>query len=433
MRDKDFYIAIVAMAICMVLALVVIANAGTCGGATACSCGDDVITSTTLTGNLVCGTTSHGLNVAANGVTIDCASFSLSRSPTWTNGSTDRYGIYVNGVTGTLIKNCTVGPGWRNGVRVKAASGITIQNSTVSTNGDSTAHVGYGIEVTQGSSTVAIYTVTVQSNGDEGIHVSDGSAATITSSTVTNNFREQIYVLAATVTLTGGTYGGTGTTGFYVKDSSNCSFSSATVDKQVRVTGASNNNLFTGLTMTGGMRIDYYQPSSGPVRFPTNNTFSGGSVSHTTDCINLDSSTNTLIDGVTIGTCTAAKPIVASSTYGDCSMTFANMTQPDLSGAADCTIAVAQNWTVHVQDGGAVAIEGAQVAIKDRFADAVNQLTTDASGNVTFPAVVVSRGKNALSKLTPHWLAVDNDAFFSNRQRVSVGPAQSTTVTLSAQ
>lgn len=409
------------------------ASAATCGGATACACGDEVIASTTLTGNLSCGTTTHGLNVAADGVTIDCATFSISRASAWTNGSTERYGIHVNDYDGTLIKNCTIGSGWRNGVRLKAATGATIQNSTVSTNGDSTAHVGYGIEITQGSTGITLDTVTVQSNADEGIHISDGSTATLIGNVVTNNFREQLYVLGSAVTVDGGSYGGTGTVAFYLKDSSDCSIANATVDKQVRVIGASSNNLFTNLTMTGGVRVDYYQPTTGPNRFPTDNSFVGGSLSASTDCIRLDSSTDTTFDGVTLGSCTGGFPINADATYGDCSVTLANMTQPDLSGATDCTVSIAQDWTVHVQDGGAADVPDATVQIYNRFAEPIAEFATDDNGDVEFPAVVVSVGKNSLSKTTPHWLAVSKDAYGDNKQRVTVGPNQSTTVTLTHQ
>jgi len=60
--------------------------------------------------------------------------------------STDRYGIQVNGYTGALIKNCTIGSGWRNGIRIKAATGVTVQTPRSLVTADSTAHVGYEIE-----------------------------------------------------------------------------------------------------------------------------------------------------------------------------------------------------------------------------------------------------------------------------------------------
>lgn len=427
MRRLFFFVLLLATGYWL---LATSAFAASCGGATACACGDDVIASTTLTGNLTCGTTSHGLNVAADGVTIDCATFTISRSSAWTNGSTERYGIHVNGYDGTLIKNCTIGSGWRNGVRIKAATGATIQTSTVSSNGDSTAHVGYGVEITQGSTGITLDTVTVQSNADEGIHISDGSIATIIDNTVTNNFREQLYLLGATVSVDGGTYGGTGTVAFYVKDSSDSTFVDVTADKQVRVIGASSNNVFTNLTMTGGVRVDYYKPTTGAISFPTDNSFVSGTLSASSDCIRLDSSTDTTFDGVTLGSCTGGFPINADATYGDCSVTLANMTQPDLSGATDCTVSIAQDWTVHVQDGGAADVPDATVQIYNRFAEPIAEFATDANGDVEFPAVVVSVGKNSLSKTTPHWLAVSKDAYADNKQRVTVGPNQNTTVTL---
>jgi hypothetical protein len=72
----------------------------------------------------------------------------------------------------------------------------------------------------------------------------------------------------------------------------------------------------------------------------------------------------------------------------------------------------------------------ATVKVHDRFSDPVAELVTDDNGDVVFTSIVVSRGKNSLSKITPHWLSVSKDAYADNVQRVSVEPNQSTTVTL---
>jgi parallel beta-helix repeat protein len=98
------------------------AEAGNCGGATTCVCGDTVTSNYTLPGDLSC--TGNGLVAGASDITIDGNSHSITG-----DGGSGEYGI--SGVLGNVIvKNITL-TNFYYGISVSSVSGCTIQNVTI--------------------------------------------------------------------------------------------------------------------------------------------------------------------------------------------------------------------------------------------------------------------------------------------------------------
>jgi len=101
------------------LAAIVLAgsvSAAACGGVTVCNCGDDITSDYTFAADLVC--TGIGLAVLTDGITVDGAGFTLSR----TGGLSDT-ALNIIGV-GVTVKNLKV-EGFNNGISIGGGSSGT--------------------------------------------------------------------------------------------------------------------------------------------------------------------------------------------------------------------------------------------------------------------------------------------------------------------
>jgi len=106
------------------LVLVGSAFGANCGGSIQCNCGDTLISSQTMWYDLTnCGGT--GINIGANGVTLDCANYSISGS--------GNIGISSSSRNSFTVKNCIV-QNFRYGIFLRSSSGNNISNNIVSSN-----------------------------------------------------------------------------------------------------------------------------------------------------------------------------------------------------------------------------------------------------------------------------------------------------------
>jgi len=98
--------------------------AGTCGGTTACTCGDSLTSSRTLnSSDTLTGCTGNGLNIGASDIVLDCAGYTIT-----SNNSTG-HGVYIGyGLSNITIKNCTISAFNNSGIRTFGI--FTLLNAT---------------------------------------------------------------------------------------------------------------------------------------------------------------------------------------------------------------------------------------------------------------------------------------------------------------
>jgi parallel beta-helix repeat protein len=178
--------------------------------ARALTCGERIVGALALTEDLSCPA-GHGIRLAA-GAALDCDGHTI------TGGSQGgQYGIYVDGVAGAAISNCTV-ERFEVGIRVRGATGVRVYDNTSQDN------TRYGIEVTQSSMGARIWRNGVYTNGDEGMHISGPDAALaghqILENALDGNALEGIYLLNTHGNIVAGNViRNHGAAGIYVKGS----------------------------------------------------------------------------------------------------------------------------------------------------------------------------------------------------------------------
>jgi parallel beta-helix repeat protein len=242
------------------------AAAALCGGAVACACGDTVVASTTLAGDLgVCD--SSGLRIRS-GITLDCAGFTLTGS----DGSQAKFGIEVDGAVGATVKNCKVTK-FRRGIRINAGSGNALLGNESYAN-------KYGIDLAGGTQRNVIKRNLVRINRDEGIHFGESHRNKLVKNTFSDNKRENVYLLRSNGNLIkGNLLNPSNAAAIFVKHSSRNEFVRNWIeDAAVQVRGDSKHNVFEGNYLKGnGYVFEAYQE-------PTGWTFPSGNETHG-DCI----------------------------------------------------------------------------------------------------------------------------------------------------
>ncbi len=419
--------------------------------ARAVSCGDTLTQSETLTGNLTCAT-GPALTIQTDGITLDCAGFTIARTTQWTiSDGESEWGVYLNGsgsdqVQGVTVKNCIISK-FKTCLRMKEASGNTIRDTTLSDCGDPTADRFYGAEVTQNSQNNTFDTVTISSPGDEGLHGSGSSGLTVTGSTFAEAANENLYLLSCDGgTYTGNTFGPAGSTpgsnSAYVKDSSNNVFTNNTFrNKVLTLIGASNANSITGGSATAGIRLEQYEQVAGDqssYRFPENNSFTNVAISATSDCLRVENAVGTSFTGGSLATCAtrinAASVDSAGVPYKPTDLTFVSLdpyTGPvTIDGGVKINVGFLLD--VHVQKTGPVALANALVQLFDARGTLVFTEETDGEGDIVQQSVTVRSGRMPVH-LTPHRLRVTLPGYRSNSQDIPLTGNTTTTVTLTAQ
>ena len=179
-----------------VFVLLTLPLTGTYVYATGVTCGSTITKSTTLTSNLICST-STGITIGKNGITLDCAGYSITQTATGTG-----VGIYFSGVKKVTLKNCIV-DNWEYGFEIYGpGSGITLTGNTAKGNSNSGFWIDYissseltsnkassneyGFYITDSSSMV-LKSNTATGNGYEGFGFDGGGSNTLTSNTASSN------------------------------------------------------------------------------------------------------------------------------------------------------------------------------------------------------------------------------------------------------
>jgi parallel beta-helix repeat protein len=253
------------------------------------TCGSTIISNTTLTGNLNCST-SIGIIIGVNGITLNCAGHSITQTVTGTGD-----GIELLGVTGVTVEKCIV-KNWNTGFYLSSSltSSITLTGNTATSN-----DLGFGFYSSSGNT---LKSNTASSNSEWGFYFLSSSSNTLTGNTATSTRLGDgfSFISSSSNTLTGNTatsttYG----TGFYFDGSSSNTLTSNTAKSNgydgFWLFSSSNQNTLTSNTATGNAAsgFDFESTSS--------NTLTGNTAkSNKGDGFYMDSATsgNTLTSNV---------------------------------------------------------------------------------------------------------------------------------------
>jgi len=248
------------------------AAAALCGGAVACACGDTVVESTTLTGDLgVCDTT--GLRIRT-GIVLDCAGFTLTGS----DESNAKFGIEVDGAVGAIVKNCKVTK-FRRGIRIYGGSENQVLNNETYEN-------KYGIDLAGGTQRNVLKRNLVSRNRDEGIHIGESHRNKLVKNTLDDNKREGIYLLRSNGNLLKSNWlMNSNASSFFVKHSSRNLFVRNRAEKgALQVRGDSRRNSFEGNYLKeNGYLFEAYEEPEGWT-FPSGNEMHDDCIRKTDFC-----------------------------------------------------------------------------------------------------------------------------------------------------
>ena len=242
------------------------AGAKACGGDVPCACGDTVVASTTLSGDLgICDRTALRITKP---VVLDCAGHTI----TGNDQSNAKFGIEIHGVVGATVRDCRV-TRFRRGIRIDGGSGNTVKDNESFAN-------KYGIDLAGGTMRNVLKGNLVYDSRDEGIHLGESHRNRIVGNEVRYNKRENLYLLRSNGNLVKNNllhHGGAAA--LFVKHSSRNRFVHNTVrDTALQLRGDSRNNAFENNYLKGeGYMIEAWQEPDGWTR-PTGNTMTG-------DCI----------------------------------------------------------------------------------------------------------------------------------------------------
>jgi parallel beta-helix repeat protein len=143
----------------LALGIVAIIAAAAPASAADLTCGSVIVTSTSLTHDLVCDGTTDGLVIGANGITLDLKGFTISGP-----------GAYA-----TL----------KAGVRSAQHTGVTITNGTVT---------GFQAAVVLDESTTNVISKVTATGNDQGINLSGGGGHIVTKNSISGSGRDAIRV-----------------------------------------------------------------------------------------------------------------------------------------------------------------------------------------------------------------------------------------------
>jgi hypothetical protein len=173
----------------LVLVAATVVEAGKCGGARECVCGDKVVEDYQLPRDLgPCPET--GLRLEAR-VRLDGNGFVIRGK-----GGKGSVGVRVGDrAHGSEVRDLAV-TGFARGLRLVDVRDVRVIRVEAFRNGDVKRHRGYGIDVSGSSADNLIEQVRVHQNADEGVHLGSGvSGNRIVDSDVFSNYRENVYLL----------------------------------------------------------------------------------------------------------------------------------------------------------------------------------------------------------------------------------------------
>lgn len=302
----------------LVLLVGTTARAADCGGAVVCECGDRVVRDHVLTSD-VGPCAGHGLAVAS-GVTLDGAGHRILGT-----GAKDTYGIYLRGVTGSVVSDVEI-TGFHHGIRLRDAHACEIRSSDVHGNGDFAKKAGYGIDVAVGSSENLFEDNGIRANADEGIHLgSDSRANELRGNRIHDNERENVYLLASDENVIAANDVWGGRNSLYVKDSSRNRIEANVLSNATLVlrAGSHENELVDNQLVGAGIHFQLYTEEK-PYRSPRDNELRGGSIRGASPCVRFSSAVANRVVGTELTGC--ATQVRSDSDHGPADNTLAGVT-----------------------------------------------------------------------------------------------------------
>jgi parallel beta-helix repeat protein len=374
-----------------------------CGESRPCQCGDVIVSDYTLSSNLgPCE--KRGLTVRS-GVTLDCAEHAIHGS----GENSKDFGVALQtGTSGATVKNCHIS-GFLRGIRLRQANKNKILHNTVHHNGNSSARVGYGIDLA-GAQDNVFQDNTVHHNADEGIHVGTGSHGnTFTGNRVEDNSRENFYFLRSdrAVLQKNSTRGG-GADSVFIKHSSFLRLENNVFhDKPVTFRGDAHDNvLVDNELVNAGVRFESYEEDGGVTR-PSKNLVTGGKIANAKECLNFSNTSDNTVKNVQLVDC--GRSVRAKVDGGSAENFLIGIPiLPEklaLEGAA--VVHVGWQLSIFVQDSKGTPVAGAKVQGIDTQKNLLFAVETAANG-VTSPQDVLEYSLRDSTKIerTPVLLQV---------------------------
>jgi parallel beta-helix repeat protein len=287
---------------------------------------------------------------------------------------------------------------FRRGIRLHASSSSLVADNTASDNGDPSAHVGYGIDVSGGSHNNIIENNRVHGNADEGIHIGRGSNKNrFAGNTSIDNHRENLYLLSANGNVfVGNTLGPGGINSLYLKDSSGNRFEGNTFrGKTARIVGDARDNQFINNTFSAAGL--HFLPYKDTARSPSNNRVIGGAITETPECVRFTSTRGNVVDDTELGACRTA--VRSESPSGPSDNTLIGALSAAVALDEGSTLSRGQRASVHVKDAAGAPVAGAKVEGRDASGTSMWTVETDAAGNT--PAQIFLTEVRAGSRTVP--------------------------------
>jgi len=403
--------------------------AGSCGGPIPCRCGDVVTSDYALTADLgPC--LGHGLVIGSN-VTLDCRGQGVSGL----GDGSEQYGIYLNGSSGATVRGCEV-TRFLRGIRLRAAAGNVVIDNYSHENGDFAAHAGYGIDMAVGSKDNLLQENTVQRNADEGIHLgSDTGPNQLVGNALSDNYREQLYVLASDGnSFVGNTMYGSGSNSLYLKDSSDNYLEGNTFgDRTARVTGAASGNVFVGNSFVNATLQFRVYDGETPHRIPSGNRVLGGTMRHTGTCLRFTDTSDNVVSDVALVSC--GMGVVSEGTAREPSANaLVNVALDPAEVSADTSSTLSVGWQLRgsVRDPSGAPIPGARVQAVDVTGAVAFDLLTDGAGSFGDQVLVqyVRIGSGTGAK-TPHAITASKVGYLPDAWIVEAAADLDVTLVLS--
>lgn len=402
-------------------------HAADCGGPIPCGCGDKVIQNYQMTEDIgPC--TSHGLLIA-DGVTLDGNGHRLIGP----GGTTEVYGVYLNGTVGATVKNVVV-THFLRGIRLRNARHNRLLNNETFQNGDFRAHVGYGIDVANGATDNFFEGNLIYNNADEGIHFGSGSGSnTFVGNRVYDNHVENIYFVASHDNIVTGNTTWGGRASVYLKDSSGTVLQDNVFrDGIVHLRANSYENEFINNDLLGtGMHFQVYTEQT-PFRYPRNNLVRGGRITNANGtCVRFSSSWgNEFIDTI-LASCRV--DVVSDGSQAPAHNTFTSVSFNASKIEFDSNSSLDVGWflDVHVQNEQATSVTDARVRAFDRAGRLIFDVLTDLMGDIETQEVF-EYTQTAFNQTLYTPIVVETSAanYQSNSQQIALTVDTAVTVTL---
>jgi parallel beta-helix repeat protein len=362
----------------------------------------------------------HGLRVAS-GVTLDCRQHVI-RGP---GSQSQHYGVYLGtGTTSATVRHCQV-TGFRHGIRLRQAHGNRLIDNVAHHNGDATAHIGYGIDVADGSTANLLQGNRVHHNADEGIHIGAGSHRnTLLANQVHDNFRENLYVLRAE----GGVFRDNVTRGggnsLLLKHASFHRFEgNRFYDRTALIRGDSHDNQFSGNAfIAAGLHFEALEEDATLTR-PMRNLVSGGTIVGANVCLRFTGAAGNVVRAVRFDGC--GDEVLAAGLKARTENTLIDMRlnpgRFSLRGKA--LIHVGWPLEVLVRDAAGTALGGARVQGFDVRDTPVFEAVTGADGKIPTQDVL-QYTHNGLAPIShnPYTLRVTTQHATAVREVIVDGP-----------